>query len=151
MMPSGVKRPESVLVVIHTAAGSILLLERADHPAFWQSVTGSLEAEDCDLLATARREVREETGLNPESGWCNWNRVQDFDIFPHWRHRYAPGVTRNREHMFSLEVTPDVPVILSPREHRSFGWWPHVEAAQRCTSLSNRQAIEWMAQAYGWA
>ncbi|HET9122224.1 MAG TPA: dihydroneopterin triphosphate diphosphatase [Acidiferrobacteraceae bacterium] len=144
------KRPESVLVVIHTPLGGILLLERADYPSFWQSVTGSLEAEDQDLLATARREVQEETGLCPETGWRNWNRVQEFEIFAHWRHRYAPGVTRNREHMFSLEVAPDTPVVLHPQEHRRFGWWPHAEAAIRCSSASNRQAILWIAQAYGW-
>ena len=152
MIPTAraVKRPESVLVVIHTGAGQVLLMERADHQSFWQSVTGSLEAEDQDLLRAAQREVREETGLAPETGWRNWERVQEFEILPQWRYRYAPDVRRNREHMFSLEVPPDSVVTLNPREHRQYGWWLHIEAAARCTSWSNRQAIEWVAAAYGW-
>ena len=62
-MTAQYKIPESVLVVIHTAEMEVLLIERADRPGFWQSVTGSKDEENELLLETAVREVAEETGI----------------------------------------------------------------------------------------
>lgn len=134
------KIPRSVLVVIHTPALEVLLIERADRPGFWQSVTGSLDAEDEALDATARREVQEETGIT--TGLLrDWNQTNVYEIFPNWRHRYAPGVTHNTEHVFGLTVPAGTPVVLAPREHLQHQWLPWREAAARCFSPSNAQAI----------
>ena len=134
------KIPRSVLVVIHTPASEVLLIERADHPGFWQSVTGSLDREDEPLAETARREVAEETGI--EGGvLCDWALQNIYEIYPRWRHRYAPGVTHNTEHVFGLTVARDVAVTLAPREHLRHEWLPWREAADRCFSPSNAEAI----------
>jgi dihydroneopterin triphosphate diphosphatase len=138
--PRRAKIPRSVLVVIHTPALEVLLIERADRPGFWQSVTGSLDAEDEALEATARREVQEETGIT--TGLLrDWNLTNVYEIFPTWRHRYAPGVTHNTEHVFGLTVPAGTPVVLAPREHLQHQWLPWREAAARCFSPSNAQAI----------
>lgn len=135
------KRPVSVLVVIHTPDLQVLLLERAAHPGYWQSVTGSLE-EGERLIETAVREVREETGIDAsQSQFKDWQITNTFEIFTEWRHRYGPGVTHNTEHVFSLEVTEVPPVKLSPSEHLDYRWLPWREAAAQCFSWSNRDAI----------
>lgn len=134
------KIPESVLVVIHTPALEVLMLERADQPGFWQSVTGSKDfaAEPCD--DTARREVLEETGIS-----CgelrDWGLANHYEIYPVWRHRYAPGVTHNTEHVFGLTVPAGTPVTLAPREHLQYRWLPMMEAADLCFSPSNAESI----------
>ena len=134
------KIPRSVLVVIHTPASEVLLIERADHPGFWQSVTGSLDREDEPLAETARREVAEETGI--EGGvLCDWALQNIYEIYPRWRHRYAPGVTHNTEHVFGLTVPRDSAITLAPREHLRYEWLPWREAADRCFSPSNAEAI----------
>jgi dATP pyrophosphohydrolase len=138
------KIPESVLVVIHTADLEVLLIERADRPGFWQSVTGSLDAPDEPLADTARRELFEETGIVADGQQVcllDWHLANVYEIYPTWRHRYAPGVTRNTEHVFSVCVPRDTPVILSPREHLRYAWLPYLEAADRCFSSSNAEAI----------
>lgn len=137
----GYKQPESVLVVIHTPALDVLLIERAAHPGFWQSVTGSLEPGESPL-ATAGRELLEETGIHaPLAALQDWRLSNRFEILARWRERYAPGVTHNTEHVFSLCVTAPRPVRLSPDEHRDQCWLPWQEAAARCFSWSNRDAI----------
>ena len=138
--PRPFKIPRSVLVVIHTAALDVLLLERADKPGYWQSVTGSLDAEDELLPDTARREVAEETGITG-GVLRDWAQENVYEIFATWRHRYAPGVTHNTEHVFGLTVPAATPVRLAPREHLAFQWLPWQEAAARCFSPSNAQAI----------
>jgi len=141
------KIPESVLVVIHTADLQVLLIERADKPGFWQSVTGSKDAPDEALLHTAAREVMEETGIEAHAGYAgtgpliDWRLSNVYEIYPVWRHRYAPGVTQNTEHVFSLRVSRDIPVKLAPREHLQYVWLPYREAADRCFSSSNAEAI----------
>jgi len=135
------KRPVSVLVVIHTPALDVLLIERAAHPGYWQSVTGSQEGDE-SLLATACREVMEETGLDAAAGkLSDWQQENVYEIFAEWRHRYAPGVTHNTEHVFSLEIPAIQPVKLAPGEHIAQLWLPWQEAAARCFSTSNRDAI----------
>lgn len=136
------KIPESVLVVIHTPALEVLLIERADHPGFWQSVTGARETPDEPLLQTAGREVGEETGIvvGP-ADLRDWAVSNIYDIYPQWRGRYAPGVTRNTEHVFSLCVPRTTAVTLSPREHMAWQWLPWLEAADQCFSASNAEAI----------
>jgi len=135
------KVPVSTLVVIHTPELKVLLLERADHPGFWQSVTGS-QHEGEALADTAAREVAEETGIDARRFRLEpWSLSNVYEIYPVWRHRYAPGVTHNREHVFGLEVPGEVPVALAPREHLSFRWLPWQEAADRVFSWSNRKAI----------
>lgn len=135
------KIPVSVLVVIHTADGQVLLMERADAPGFWQSVTGSQDAGET-LLETAIREVREETGLDArEFELTPWDIETRYEIYQRWRHRYAPGVTHNIEHVFGLQLPAPQPVILAPREHLRYQWLPWETAAARCFSPSNAAAI----------
>lgn len=138
--PRRPKIPRSVLVVIHTPALDVLLIERADHPGYWQSVTGSLDREDEPLEATAWREVGEETGI-AHGTLTDWAVANVYEIYPVWRHRYADGVTHNTEHVFGLEVAAGTPVVLHPREHRAWCWLPWREAADRCFSPSNAEAI----------
>ena len=135
------KIPVSTLVVIHTPDLEVLLLERADHPGFWQSVTGSQHQGEA-LRDTAIREVGEETGLDAARYPLEaWNLQNVFEIYPVWRHRFAPGVTHNTEHVFGLEVPGPVPVRVAPREHLAAQWLPWNEAAERVFSWSNRKAI----------
>lgn len=130
-----------MLVVIHTPRLDVLLLERAAHPGYWQSVTGSRE-DDEELRETAVREVAEETGLDATRyRLSDWKLVNRFEIYPRWRHRYAPGVTENTEHVFGLEVPEHVPIRLAPEEHVAHLWLPWREAAQKVFSWSNREAI----------
>jgi dATP pyrophosphohydrolase len=135
------KIPISVLVVIHTADLQVLLLERADHPGFWQSVTGSQDAGET-LRQTAVREVGEETGFDAESHvLTDWNLQNEYEIYREWRWRYAPGVTRNTEHVFGLRLPGPLPVTLSPREHLSHVWLPYDQAADKVFSWSNAKAL----------
>jgi dATP pyrophosphohydrolase len=144
LAPMGFKLPESVLVVIHTAALDVLLLERAANPGFWQSVTGSREPEDLDLVATARREVLEETGLTGGE-LVNWRVKNRYEIWPQWRARYAPDVTHNTEHVFGLRLPDRLEVRLDPAEHTAQMWLPWQEAKDKVFSPSNRDAI-WQLQ-----
>ena len=134
------KIPESVLVVIHTPDLRVLLIERADHPGYWQSVTGSRDSPDEPLELTARREVAEETGIGG-GVLSDWNLANVYEIYPQWRHRYAPGVTRNTEHVFGLLLPEAATPTLSPREHLAWQWLPWHEAADRCFSPSNAEAV----------
>jgi dATP pyrophosphohydrolase len=135
------KRPVSVLVVIHTPDLQALLIERAAHAGYWQSVTGSQEDGET-LIETARREVAEETGIAaPPGALRDWHTVNRFEILAEWRHRYAPGVTHNTEHVFSLEVPEKPRVRLAPGEHTAYLWLPWREAAEKCFSWTNRDAI----------
>ena len=142
------KIPESVLVVIYTPELDVLLMERADRKDYWQSVTGSKDSLGEDLRETAMREVHEETGIRvgaaghvPPESLVDWQISNVYEIYPVWRIRYAPGVTRNVEHVFGLQVPRDVPVLLSPREHTRSIWMPWREAADHCFSPSNAEAI----------
>ena len=138
------KIPESVLVVIHTRELEVLLIERADKPGFWQSVTGSRDSPDEPLQDTATRELREETGIIADGTSIvlqDWHLSNIYEIYPVWRHRYAPGVTHNTEHVFGVCVPRGTPVSVSPREHLQHVWLPYVEAADRCFSSSNAEAI----------
>lgn len=137
---SDFKIPRSVLVLIHTAELDLLLIERADHPGYWQSVTGSLDHEDEPLDRAALREVFEETGI-AGGELRDWRLSNRYEIYPVWRHRYADGVTHNTEHVFGLLVPAGTPVALNPREHLAYAWLPWREAADRCFSPSNAQAI----------
>ena len=136
------KIPRSVLVVIHTPDLQVLLIERAAAPGFWQSVTGSLDREDEPLAETALREVREETGIDAaQYPLADWNIENRYEIFKRWRNRYAPEVTHNTEHVFGLTVPEPVPVTLAPGEHSAQIWLPWREAAAKCFSWTNRDAI----------
>jgi dihydroneopterin triphosphate diphosphatase len=141
------KIPESVLVVIHTPALDVLLIERADKPGYWQSVTGSKDRLDEPFDETCTREVVEETGIVigsapvPHAALRDWALQNVYEIYPVWRHRYAPGVTHNTEHVFGLTVPAGTPVRLNPREHVAHVWLPWREAADRCFSPSNAEAV----------
>jgi dihydroneopterin triphosphate diphosphatase len=135
------KQPVSVLVLIHTPGLEVLLIERASHAGYWQSVTGSREGDEA-LAETARREVGEETGIDTTAyRLIDWKLANRFEIFEEWRHRYAAGVTHNLEHVFSLEVPGRVPVRLAADEHTAALWLPWQEAADRVFSWTNRDAI----------
>ncbi|WP_255369612.1 dihydroneopterin triphosphate diphosphatase [Nitrosovibrio sp. Nv17] len=145
LRPGMYKIPVSVLVVIHTPAMQVLLLERADHPGYWQSVTGSRNPGET-LRQTAIREVAEETGLDAtRHRLVRCNLQYEYDIYEEWRWRYAPGVTRNTEHVFALRVPAPLPVSVAAREHLGHAWLPWREAAAKVFSPSNAEAIERLA------
>ena len=141
------KIPESVLVVIYTPERNVLLINRADAPNYWQSVTGSKDHVNEDLATTAAREVYEETGIacGPNTplhaALQDWHLENVYEIYPKWQHRYAPGVIRNTEHVFGLCVPEGTPITLNPREHTGYRWLPWREAADECFSPSNAEAI----------
>jgi dATP pyrophosphohydrolase len=136
------KLPVSVLVVVHTVERQVLLLERTLRPGYWQSVTGSLDHMDEPLERAAEREVREETGISASAGrLTRWNVTYTFEIYRQWRQRFAPGVIHNVEHLFALELPAAVPVTLASEEHLASVWMPWPEAAAKCFSWSNRDAI----------
>lgn len=138
---AGFKIPVSVLVVIHTADGQVLLIERADAPGYWQSVTGSQDAGET-LAETAIREVAEETGFDAARyTLSDWQLETRYEIYERWRHRYAPGVTHNTEHTFGLLLPEPLAPALAPREHTAWRWLPWREAAAECFSPSNAAAI----------
>ena len=141
--PIRYKVPVSTLVLVYTPSLEVLLIERADFPGHWQSVTGSQEPGET-LAQTATRELREETGIDADAygGVADWCMQNDFEIFKQWSGRYAPGTTHNTEHVFGLRVPGRVPVTLAPREHLRHAWLPWREAAARCFSWTNRAAIE---------
>jgi dATP pyrophosphohydrolase len=145
-MPPIFKIPQSVLVVIYTPALDVLLIKRADAADFWQSVTGSKDSLDEPFVQTASREVLEETGIDCGPGTSlaselhDWHLENVYEIYPAWRHRYAPGVSRNTEHLFGLMVPEGTAVRLSPREHTHSQWLPYRQAAQACYSPSNAEA-----------
>lgn len=140
------KIPQSVLVVIYTPALDVLLIRRADATDFWQSVTGSKDTLEETFTDTAVREVMEETGMDCRpgaslaSGLRDWQLENVYEIYPRWQHRYAPGVTRNTEHLFGLQVPAGTEVVLSPREHTAYQWLPWQQAAEACFSPSNAEA-----------
>ncbi|NLC23162.1 MAG: dihydroneopterin triphosphate diphosphatase [Oxalobacter sp.] len=155
------KIPESVLVVIYTSERDVLLIERADNPGFWQSVTGSRATQEETLVETAIREVGEETGIRVipalsgsalpdnvilQENLHDWHMTNRYEIYPAWRHRFAPGVTMNTEHVFGLCVPKDIPVRLEPREHLQYAWLDWLDAADRCFSASNAEAILQLSQ-----
>jgi dATP pyrophosphohydrolase len=139
------KIPISVLVVIYTASNEVLLLERKDHPGYWQSVTGSLDALDEPLIEAAARELLEETGIDvstlPHNALQSMNQQIQYEIYPQWRHRYGEGVTENTEHWFKVLLPDRVTVTLAPREHIAYQWQSIEGAASLCFSPSNQQAI----------
>ena len=142
-VPAVYKIPESVLVVIYTPAQDVLLIRRTDSGT-WQSVTGSKDHPDESWADTAMREVFEETGIDVLGPGCqlqDWQLENQYDIYPAWRWRYAPEVSRNTERVFGLRVPEHTPVTLSPSEHTAWQWLPWQQAADVCFSPSNAEAI----------
>jgi dihydroneopterin triphosphate diphosphatase len=137
----GTKKPVSVLVLIHDPALNVLLLERAAHPGYWQSVTGSQEGTE-SLRETAAREVAEETAIVCAAHQLrDWRMSNRFEIFVEWRDRYPAGVTHNTEHVFSHCVPTGTVAATTHEEHRDWRWLPWREAAAACFSWTNRDAI----------
>jgi len=141
--PQKFKRPESVLVVVTTRDGKVLLLRRTDAPTFWQSITGSMDWGDEQPRETAARELFEETGIRVAlDQLTDWHITQRYEIYPQFLSRYAPGVTENTEHFFSLELDTERPVMVSPDEHLEYDWVPFDEAVEKVFSWTNRAALE---------
>lgn len=139
---SNFKTPISALVLIHTADLQVLLMERADKAGYWQSVTGSVEGDET-IVQTAIREVAEETGLDATKyDLQDWQASNVYEIYPHWRHRYAPGVVENREHLFGLCLPRKLPITLAPDEHVRYEWVDWREAATRVFSWTNIDALK---------
>ena len=135
------KIPISALILIHTADLQVMIMERADKAGFWQSVTGSIEADESPKQA-AIREVLEETGLDAlQYDFQDWNMSNIYEIYPHWRHRYAPGVKLNTEHVFGLLLPKALPIKLAPNEHVGHEWVNWREAAKRVFSWTNIEAL----------
>ncbi len=140
------KIPVSVLVLVHTADLQVLLLERADRPGFWQSVTGSQDPGET-LVQTAQRELVEETGIVTDAATLtDWRHQNRYEIYAHWRGRYAPGITHNTEHVFSLTLPSVQDILLAPREHLDYQWLPWREAADCVFSWSNAEVIRELPQ-----
>jgi dihydroneopterin triphosphate diphosphatase len=140
------KRPESVLVVVYTLASEVLLLQRADDPEFWQSVTGAMRWEETSARAAAARELWEETGLEASAALVDLGLTHRFPIFAKWRHRYAPEASENIEHAFALALDHRTPVRLNPAEHIGQLWLPFDQAIARASSWTNRTVIEHIQQ-----
>ena len=138
--PADFKRPESVLVVVHTPALECLLLERVEPRGFWQSVTGSLHWDETPAECAAR-ELAEETGL-AAFGLRDAHVSRSFPILPAWRSRFAPGVESNLEHLWYLEVPEVRPVAIAPREHAAYLWLPLDGAIEKVASWTNREALQ---------
>ena len=136
------KRPESVLIVVHTRDGKVLLMHRSDHSEFWQSVTGSLKWDESNPLDAAIRELVEETGLTDVSHLRETGIQNQYEIFTEWRYRYAPGVTYNTEHVFFLALDTEVSITLNGHEHTEYCWLTIDDALARVSSSTNRDAIE---------
>ncbi len=147
----GYKIPRSVLVVIHNAEREVLLLERADVPGFWQSVTGSQERSEETMRETALRELQEETGIDVISNGLDlrdWNRVVTYEILPQWRHRYSPEITSNQEFQFDVCIPKSTVIRIASKEHLQFRWFDWREAMDQCFSPSNREAIRQLSSRY---
>jgi dihydroneopterin triphosphate diphosphatase len=145
------KTPISALVLIHTPDLQVLIMERADKAGFWQSVTGSVEGDETPLQA-AIRELHEETGLNASKyNLQDWQASNVYEIYPHWRYRYAPGVVENREHLFGLELPSALPIKLAPDEHVRYEWVDWREAAKRVFSWTNVAALKRLGEMHGMA
>ena len=140
------KRPESVLVVVYTETGKVLLLRRTDHEDFWQSVTGSMRWDETDPMQTAIRELKEETGLDAGNALINLNLSHQYEIFPQWRHRYAPGITENTEHAFALKLEDVVDVSINADEHTEAVWLKFSEVADKMRSWTNRKVVDYLIQ-----
>ncbi len=136
------KRPESVLVVVYTLTGKVLLLERQEPTGFWQSVTGSMHRDEHEPIVTARRELEEETGLVDAAVLCDCHKRYQYPILPQWRHRYRPDVSENTEHLFQLELPEECAIRINPGEHSDHRWLPAETAAAQASSWSNRDAIQ---------
>ncbi len=135
------KRPESVLVVVYTLTGKVLLLRRADDPDFWQSVTGSLLWEETEPRQAAVRELREETGLEATETLQEAGLTHRYKILPKWRSRYAPEVKENTEHVYFLALPAERVITFNAAEHDEYSWYSFDEAAAKVTSWTNREAI----------
>ena len=143
------KTPISALVLIHTDDLQVLIMERADKQGYWQSVTGSLEQAETPLQ-TAIREVQEETGLDAAKYTLqDWHASNIYEIYPHWRHRYAPEVTHNTEHLFGLLLPEPLPIKMAPDEHVQYEWVDWREAAKRVFSWTNVDALSKLGERHG--
>ncbi|MDX5152498.1 MAG: dihydroneopterin triphosphate diphosphatase [Acidiferrobacterales bacterium] len=140
--PESYKRPESVLVVIYTRDGEVLLLQRADSTQAWQSVTGSMHWNEKQPIEAARRELFEETGLAADNRLIETGIHNCYPIHPLWKPRYHPDTHENCEHLFFLELPERLAIAINTKEHQDFCWVPFEEAIGKVRFSTNRDAIE---------
>jgi dATP pyrophosphohydrolase len=134
------RRPVSVLVLVFTTDGGILLLRRLHPFDFWQSVTGSLQRDETHADA-AMRELVEETGLDGEGELSFSGTSRVFTIDPRWRDRYAPGVSENVEFEWHYRLPERVEITLDLAEHSEYQWMPLDRAIEAVWSWTNREAL----------
>ena len=140
------KKPISSLVLIYTKDFKVLLMERADKAGYWQSVTGSLEDNETPKEA-AIREVFEETGVDANQyALEDWQLSHVYEIYTHWRYRYAPDTTHNTEHIFGLNLPSELPIQLSKHEHVQYLWVDWRDAMEKVFSWTNVEAIKKLAE-----
>ncbi len=148
-MGSNFKIPESVLVVVHTHNADVLLIKRVVS-GHWQSITGSLDFIGESPEAAARRELCEETGIRASDNLKNWHTTHDFEIIDVMKRHFAPTVTHNKEHAFSIKLADRCEIVLNPKEHSRYVWLPFELAAEKMWSWTNRAMLQQIAIAEGW-
>jgi dATP pyrophosphohydrolase len=126
---------------VYTDDAKVLLLKRSQPFAFWQSVTGSLEAGESPADA-AQRELLEETGLSGDGQLIVTGAARTFTIDPRWRDRYATNITENTEHEWHYRLPAVVEINIDNSEHSAYRWFDIGDAIDAVWSWTNKEALQ---------